>query len=202
MDGMDDVNGLDPVRAAGRHSAYAQAVARAHAAVTAARRAEAEEAAPDIAATVERLAGESAARAVVLAEAEYQHAEAFCVMTYRSDDGTEDEEVWNSRDGVTPFVITLRSGKQATHVNWRSDVHRPDFIPPPGSRVFIDMTDSRAREITAANCASWWNDGGATGMLARGRFRTLEQMIAELSREMQQPGQPDLVEVPPEGWTP
>jgi len=44
----------------------------------------------------------------------YRHAGAFCLMTYRADDGTEEEQVWNSRDGVTPFVITLRSGKAAT----------------------------------------------------------------------------------------
>lgn len=55
---------------------------------------------------------------------DYAHAEAFCLMTYRAD------------DGVTPFVITLKSGKTASHVNWAADVRRPDHVLAPGERYF------------------------------------------------------------------
>jgi hypothetical protein len=72
----------------------------------------------------------------VLDPAGYQHAEAFCLMTYRSDDGTEEEVVWNSRDGVTPLVITLLSGQKATHVNWSADRPHPDHKPQHGERYF------------------------------------------------------------------
>jgi hypothetical protein len=68
--------------------------------------------------------------------AEYKHMEAFRLMTYRSDDGTEEELIWNSRDGVTPFVIRLRSGKTATHVNWTNDRRIPDHQLKHGDRYF------------------------------------------------------------------
>ncbi len=80
-----------------------------------------------------------------MTEATYRHAAAFCLMTYRADDGTEEEQIWNSRDGVTPYVIRLRSGKTAAHVDWRNDRRMPDYEPPAGSRIFVDLTEERAR---------------------------------------------------------
>lgn len=130
----------------------------------------------------------------------YLHAEAFAVMQYRSVDGSETEEVWNSRDGVTPFAILLRSGKEAVHVNWSSDVSRPDYQPPAGSRIFVDLTE----EIAQANAQTYvrriWDNDGAEGMLARSQFETVEAMVAALTADLK-PGEPALVEVPEEGWT-
>lgn len=71
----------------------------------------------------------------------YRHKEAFCIMQYRSKDGTEAEQLWNSRDGVTPFGITSCNGKQMYHDNWNLDDCRPDFVPPSGMRVFVDATE-------------------------------------------------------------
>jgi hypothetical protein len=67
---------------------------------------------------------------------DYEHAEAFCLMTYRSDDGTEEEVIWNSRDGVTPFTIALRSGKPASHVDWGADRPQPGHKLQHGQRYF------------------------------------------------------------------
>lgn len=72
-------------------------------------------------------------------------------MKYRSDDGTEEEWLWNSRDGVTPFVISLRSGKYATHVDWHLDRRDPNHIPKPGDRIFIDLTYAKALEYAKRN---------------------------------------------------
>lgn len=44
----------------------------------------------------------------------HAHPEAFCVMQYFDDDGNV-EFIWNSRDGVTPFVIISRQGLEAMH---------------------------------------------------------------------------------------
>ena len=71
----------------------------------------------------------------------YNHAEAFCLMQYSSDDGTEREVLWNSRDGVTPFVISSRNGKKMAHVDWRQDKYVPDYKPKSGMRVFVDATE-------------------------------------------------------------
>lgn len=41
----------------------------------------------------------------------FGHAEAFMLMTYREVDGDSTLLVWNSRDGVTPFVINIGAKK-------------------------------------------------------------------------------------------
>lgn len=78
---------------------------------------------------------------------EYKHAEAFCVMQYASDDGTITETLWNSRDGVTPFMLISKDGKTTMrHVNWANDKFDPEFKPPSGSRYFADLTKEQAKK--------------------------------------------------------
>ena len=98
------------------------------------------------------------------AESNYKHGEAFCLMQYRSDDGTESEQLWNSRDGVTPFVVNSRSGIPMRHVDWQHDKCIPDFVPPSGMRMFVDATEELVtpvlneyvdRIFTEANGGYW-----------------------------------------------
>jgi hypothetical protein len=70
----------------------------------------------------------------------HDHKEAFCLMQYRSKDGTESEQIWNSRDGVTPFGVLSRNGKQMYHVEWNNDEYDPYFVPPSGMRIFVNAT--------------------------------------------------------------
>ena len=72
---------------------------------------------------------------------QYKHNEAFCLMRYGSDDGTEIEVLWNSRDGVTPFMIGSRLTEgMLRHIDWREDKCRPDFTPHKGMRIFVNAT--------------------------------------------------------------
>lgn len=74
------------------------------------------------------------------------HGDAFMRMLYRSDDGSEEEWIWNGRDGVTPFCVQSRSGKEMTHVEWNRDQYLPDYKPQPGERYFVTLTYEKARE--------------------------------------------------------
>jgi hypothetical protein len=126
----------------------------------------------------------------------YRHAEAYHLMTYQADDGTEAEQVWNSRDGVTPFVITLRSGKQATHVAWNADVRMPeDFTPPPGMRYFTDLTPARARRHAERAVDRWEADPrhapGYRQAFGGGRESAITSLAASY---LEQPGTPDLID--------
>lgn len=126
----------------------------------------------------------------------YQHAEAYCLMTYRADDGTEEERVWNSRDGVTPFLITLRSGKVASHTDWRGDVCVPDHVPAPGSRMFVDLTPERADELALAAARRFFAEDSHTGRMARAEYHSPEDLAVTLrANYLQRPGEPVLVEV-------
>jgi hypothetical protein len=124
----------------------------------------------------------------------YRHAEAFCLMTYRADDGTEEEVIWNSRDGVTPFVIDLRSGKPAIHVGWHLDRCVPDYVPPSGSRIFVDLTEDTARQRARRAAERWFADDSSLGQQARAQFRTVEEMTDALAAKYR-PGDPDIQEV-------
>lgn len=76
----------------------------------------------------------------------HNHVEAFCLMTYADKEGKE-EVIWNSRDGVTPFVLYARSGKgEMQHVRWHEDQYAPYHVPDIGSRIFVSMTWEKAKE--------------------------------------------------------
>jgi len=84
----------------------------------------------------------------------YNHGEAFNLMKYQCESCKRVETLWNSRDGVTPFVIDcLKCKGMASHVNWGTDVHDENFGYQfivgcfPSMRVFVDMTKDRAVEF-------------------------------------------------------
>lgn len=81
----------------------------------------------------------------------YNHAEAFHLMKYHCESCGISEILWNSRDGVTPFIIdcTHCHGKDgAKHVNWDHDKCSPEYSPGPGMRVFVDLTLKKAIECS------------------------------------------------------
>lgn len=81
----------------------------------------------------------------------YAHGEAYKVMKYASDDGKLVERIWNSRDGVTPFIVRSADGVEMKHVDWPQDVYQP-FWPhvraglKVGDRIFVDMTREEAEK--------------------------------------------------------
>jgi hypothetical protein len=125
----------------------------------------------------------------------YLHSEAFCLMKYATKDGTEVEYIWNSRDGVTPFIVRSRTGAEMTHVDWRNDRRVPDYEPQIGERIFVDLTPMRARILTTEMVNRHWDqmpDDYRQG--AGSKEDMIERIVAE---DLKQPGQPDLIEVGP-----
>lgn len=119
----------------------------------------------------------------------HAHAEAYCLMGYQSDDGTEQATIWNSRDGVTPLVVTLPSGRVASHVHWARDQYDPGHQPKPGDLVFTDLTPERALAL-AARRIQLWLQGNAQ---ARGLIDTYGSVAAAFAGQVQfGPGEPDL----------
>jgi len=88
----------------------------------------------------------------------FQHPEAYCLMQYQADDGSETEVIWNSRDGVTPFSVTLRSGKPATHIRWSEDVRVSRLMADAlGVRRFADHTEETARRAAVEYVDRLWD---------------------------------------------
>jgi len=126
----------------------------------------------------------------------FNHGEAFCHMRYESDDGRESEVIWNSRDGVTPFMLLSRSGKQMEHVDWRND--RPDvnYKPNPGDRIFVDCTRELVGDAAKKRVEENWNRPDYPMSEA---FESKEAAIEMFLEDWTKPGSPAVVEVMPDG---
>lgn len=128
----------------------------------------------------------------------YQHPEAFCLMRYRDEVTGEIEVLWNSRDGVTPFMIHSKAGNSTQHVDWRQDRCVPDFIPTPGMRIFVDASPKHAhiRESAKDYVERRWNDDKYP-MSAAGHWATKEEAIDFFIKEWTKPGSPTVIEAEP-----
>lgn len=119
------------------------------------------------------------------------HKEAFCLMKYATDDGSEVEWLWNSRDGVTPFIIRSRTGKEMHHVDFHLDRPVPHYQPLDSERIFVDLTPERAELFARRRIERYWNDMPFPMSQA---FETQEQALDVLVKEMLRPGAPDIIE--------
>ncbi len=89
----------------------------------------------------------------------YNHIEAFCLMLYRCESCGHEETLWNSRDGVTPFIIRcVKCSGEALHVEWRRDKCVPDHKPSQGDRIFVDLTAEAALAHARAQVERCWDD--------------------------------------------
>lgn len=86
----------------------------------------------------------------------YQHPEAFCLMRYQDTLGNV-EVIWNSRDGVTPFIVASRQGRESKHIDWQRDERAPDHAPLVGDRVFEDQTEECVRKWRDEYIDKWWD---------------------------------------------
>lgn len=89
-------------------------------------------------------------------------SEAYMLMKYQNDAGTEVEWLWNSRDGVTPFSIgpkegTPGLGNSLSHADWGEDAFVPNFVPPVGMRIFVTLTMDMALEISRKRVEGQWD---------------------------------------------
>ena len=131
------------------------------------------------------------------------HAEAFKLMKYRTDDGLEWEIIWNSRDGVTPFVVESKTGKEMAHVDWDQDAIVPiNYKPTPGTRMFVDATEKLLREKCWAYVNKYWKGDGTLmnpGMATTFQGKSRQSVVDYFLKEWTKPGSPCLVEVKSDG---
>lgn len=93
----------------------------------------------------------------------YWHNEAFCLMMYECTVCGTREQIWNSRDGVTPFTIHCQRdacneqgnlGCPMSHTDWHLDKRSPEFYPHRGMRIFIDVPEA----VALAYARIRWNE--------------------------------------------
>lgn len=125
----------------------------------------------------------------------YAHNDGFLLMTYACKAGHR-EVIWNSRDGITPFMVDCRTcADVAYHVEWRMDARTERHVPKIGDRVFINLTMEAARAYRTEYVDRYWDDDMAEV------FGTKEAAVERLAQgdvDSFKPFTPDLIEVTPE----
>ena len=127
----------------------------------------------------------------------YNHPEAFCLMQYQDQVTKEIEILWNSRDGVTPFIIDSRAGNEAQHINWRQDRCCPGFVPKSGMRIFVDASPKHAhiQESARSYVEQYWDlDIGGGMTMSRTMQMSKDQAIEHFIAEWTSPGSPTIIE--------
>lgn len=67
--------------------------------------------------------------------------DAFKMYKYQDQETGLVEWIWNSRDGIVPFIIRSKDGNELKHVDMWEDVYLPNWVPPVGARIFVDIPD-------------------------------------------------------------
>jgi hypothetical protein len=70
-------------------------------------------------------------------------------MLYQSTRTKHVVDIWNSRDGVTPFIVHI-DGDEYTHIAWQFDRCVPWFRPKPGQYIFRSCTREDAERYADA----------------------------------------------------
>lgn len=122
--------------------------------------------------------------------AKYRHGEAFCHMMYVSDDGRQIEWLWNSRDGVTPFILVSASGKKMSHAYWGEDRFDPDYKPTTGDRIFVDCKPEMVRDKAVEYVKRFWESAEYPMKGVFDVSATREDAVQHFITEWSKPGSP------------
>ena len=124
----------------------------------------------------------------------YNHAEAFALMKYRDRETGKVEIIWNSRDGVTPFIVLSQNGNESVHFDWQTDRIDPFHVPSVGDRIFVDLTREKAEAFQRERFAV--NTNMAERLRAHYEGMDDEAIVQKLVEDMMSPGgQPDIATV-------
>lgn len=129
------------------------------------------------------------------------YGEAFMIMQYTSDNG-ESDYIWNSRDGITPFIIATRDGtSKMRHVNFHQDVYAPDHTPIVGDRIFVNTTMDVAKQYALEYVSEYW---AHPEYPMSAMFDNRDEAVTYFTHHLYGDGtQPDLITVTEEHvWTP
>ncbi len=81
--------------------------------------------------------------------AEHQYKEAFCLMLYQGQKTKRVLDIWNSRNGVTPFCAVI-DDEEYLHIAFYFDRRVPGHKLRPGDYFWRDMTELEAERIAAS----------------------------------------------------
>lgn len=127
----------------------------------------------------------------------HDHKEAFTEMTYAANGETAGVSIriWNSRDGVTPFVVSI-DGREYTHVDWQNDRYLRWHRPKVGDSIFVSHTKESFLEVFRAVVEKHWDAPGSHPLSKHPNASGGKECVAlTMAYREWQPDAPRLVEV-------
>lgn len=86
----------------------------------------------------------------------FTQSEAMALMWYQCEKCNKQEQLWNSRPRVTPFIIICKCGGNMKHTRWEEDKFAPNHYPVKGDRIFVDESkDTYEKRIDKALDLRW-----------------------------------------------
>lgn len=127
---------------------------------------------------------------------DYTYKEAFMLMTYQCQECSVEERIWNSRDGITPFSVGCRECTGLmNHLRWHDDRYAPQFVPLPGSRIFVNLTMERSYASARRRVEQSWDDPKfPMSKMWESRDEAIEEIAVENMKQWDS-CPPDLIEV-------
>ena len=116
------------------------------------------------------------------------YRKAYCLMKYQSEDQVITEILWNSRDGVTPFIIPAKDGEtRLQHVEFEKDELAIWHVPAIGSRIFKDQPFEVWIEKEIQRTRRFWDHPDFAHLVAQ--YQTPEKLVIASAGEFRK-GQP------------
>ena len=128
------------------------------------------------------------------------HKEAYCNMTYECEICEHHVRIWNSRDGVTPFMVKCRHCKNGMmqHIDWEDDTQDTNHLPLQGQLVFVTQTKEEHVALREKRAAAIW----ASEPDCRDSYASLEEFQELFSSSGYTEGQPTVRKVGLVPWEP
>lgn len=117
----------------------------------------------------------------------YNHTEAFWLMTYTCQDCGHKKEIWNSRDGVTPFGTRCMACGENNMLHKGPHEYAPNHVSRQGQYIWIDFPASLRLPFGRGRVQS----GDGTDYQVNDE-ETRKEIAAGIAEDMQ-PGAPYLV---------
>lgn len=122
----------------------------------------------------------------------HRHREAFCHMIYQCLKCGTQRVIWNSRDGVTPFMLQCQADSDCDgsmqHREWQRDLYDPDYRLKEGNLYWRDMSDDEKLEFATEAVNNNWEH---REFQMRRMFKAKEQAIKHFMSQYK-PGSPML----------
>jgi hypothetical protein len=113
------------------------------------------------------------------------HAEAFQLMCYLAVDG-QSMWIWNSRDGVTPFMLLLED-KEYHHAMSGDGLARTAFLPDKATHVWVDYTPETWKTMSRSRYDRIVGRGGDTAAHLLSAYPMPEDWMKAVPFEYGQP---------------